>query len=45
MRESENHLAQRLVVANMRMVVALARHHCRVDKDLARPLMALTECS
>jgi RNA polymerase sigma-32 factor len=28
-------LAQRLVVANMRMVVALARHFCRVDRDLA----------
>lgn len=28
-------LAQRLVMANMRMVVALAHHHCRVDDDLA----------
>ncbi len=28
-------LAQRLVVANMRMVVALAHHYCRVDGDLA----------
>lgn len=27
-------LAQRLVVANMRMVVALAHHYCRADKDL-----------
>src|SRR5579862_3015628 len=27
-------LAQRLVVANMRMVVAQAHHHCRVDDDL-----------
>jgi RNA polymerase sigma-32 factor len=28
-------LGQRLVVANMRMVVALARHYCRVERDLA----------
>jgi RNA polymerase sigma-32 factor len=28
-------LAERLVMANMRMVVALAHHHCRTDADLA----------
>ena len=28
-------LAKRLVVANMRMVVALAHHYCRADDDLA----------
>ena len=27
-------LAERLIVANMRMVVALAHHHCRADDDL-----------
>jgi RNA polymerase sigma-32 factor len=27
-------LAERLVMANMRMVVALAHHHCRTDADL-----------
>jgi RNA polymerase sigma-32 factor len=28
-------LAERLIVANMRMVVALAHHYCRADDDLA----------
>ena len=27
-------LGERLIVANMRMVVALAHHHCRADDDL-----------
>ena len=29
-------LAERLIVANMRMVVALAHHYCRADDDLQR---------
>ncbi len=28
-------LAERLIIANMRMVVALAHHYCRADDDLA----------
>jgi RNA polymerase sigma-32 factor len=28
-------LAERLVVANMRMVIALARHYCRADGDMS----------